>query len=132
MVLCKETVVAIEKFQTDVGIFILQTPRSTSKVSTWTETGLMPFKYRIWLRVAVYYWRIVNRKQDQILKECVKALQEQGVDDPLMRQILEIEKKIRSPITGLKLKELKEKVIERAVIFVLDIKREHGSLKSHP
>ena len=74
----------------------------------------------------------MNRKQDQILKECVKALQEQGVDDPLMRQILEIEKKIRSPITGLKLKELKEKVIERAVIFVLDIKREHGSLKSHP
>ena len=75
----------------------------------------------------MYYWRIVNRKQDQILKECVKALQEQGVDDPLMRQILEIEKKIRSPITGLKLKELKEKVIERAVILVLDIKREHGS-----
>ena len=69
----------------------------------------------------------MNRKQDQILKECVKALQEQGVDDPLMRQILEIEKKIRSPITGLKLKELKEKVIERAVILVLDIKREHGS-----
>ena len=49
-----------------------------------------------------------------------------------MRQILEIEKKMRSPITGLKLKELKEKVIERAVIFVLEIKREHGSLKSHP
>ena len=34
----------------------------------------MPFKYRILLRVAVYYWRIVNRKQDQILKECVKEL----------------------------------------------------------
>ena len=74
MVFSKETVVAFEKFQTDVRIFILQTPRSTSKVSIWTETGLMSFKYRILLRVAVYYWRIVNRKQDQILKECVKEL----------------------------------------------------------
>ena len=73
-VFSKETVVAYEKFQINVRIFILQTPRSTTKVSTWTETGLMPFKYRILLRVAVYYWRIVNRKQDQILKECVKEL----------------------------------------------------------
>ena len=45
---------------------------------------------------------------------------------------MEIEKKIRSPITGLKLKELKEKVIEGIFIFVLDKKREHGSLKSQP
>ena len=41
-------------------------------------------------------------------------------------------KQIRSPITGLKLKELTEKVIERVFIFVLDKKREHGSLKSQP
>ena len=85
MTLSKQTVGAIERIQTEVGNFILQTPRSTSKVSSWTEAGLMPFKYRIWLKVAVYYWRILHRKKDPILKECVKELRDQGADDPWMK-----------------------------------------------
>ena len=46
---------ALVKIQVEIGNFILQVPRSTSKVSTWTEAGLMPMKYRIWLRKARYY-----------------------------------------------------------------------------
>ena len=56
MTLSKQTVVAIEKIQTEVGNFILQNQRSTSKVSSWTEAGLMPFKYRIWLKVERYLY----------------------------------------------------------------------------
>ena len=80
-------------------------------------------------KVAAYYWRILNRKKDPILKGCVKELRDQGADDPWMKLILEIEGEIGTPIEGLK---LKEKVIERAVIFVLDEKREHVSLTSQP
>jgi len=78
-------------------------------------------------KVAAYYWRILNRKKDPILKGCVKELRDQGADDPWMKLILEIEGEIGTPIEGLK---LKEKVIERVVIFVLDEKREHVSLRS--
>ena len=56
LTLSKQTVGAIERIQTTVGNFILQTPRSTSKVSSWTEAGLMPFKYRIWLKVGKYLY----------------------------------------------------------------------------
>ena len=51
----QRTTEALEKIQVEIGNFILQVPRSTSKVSTWTEAGLMPMKYRIWLRKARYY-----------------------------------------------------------------------------
>ena len=132
MTLSKQTVGAIERIQTEIGNFILQTPRSTSKLLSWTEAGLMPFKYRIWMKVAVYYWRILNKKKDPILKGYVKEVQDQGADDPWIKLILEIEGEIGTPIEGLRLKELKEKVIERAVIFVLDEKREHVSLRSQP
>lgn len=92
----------------------------------------MPFKYRIWFKGAVYCWRILNSKKDPILKECVKELRDQGADDPGMKLILETEGEIGTPIEVLKLKELKEKVIERAVIFVLDEKMDHVSLRSQP
>ena len=92
----------------------------------------MPFKYRIWFKGAVYFWRILNSKKDPILKECVKELQDQGADDPWIKLILETEGEIGTPIEVLKLKELKEKVIERAVIFFLGEKRDHVSLRSQP
>ena len=77
----KRTTEALEKIQVENGNFILQVTRSTSKVSTWTEAGLMPMKYRICLRKARYYWRVVNKNQDPMLANCLKAVLENPEED---------------------------------------------------
>ena len=64
--------------------------------------------------MAVYYWRILNRKKDPILKECVKELRDQGADNPWKKLILKIKGEIGTPIEVLKLKELKEKVFRES------------------
>jgi len=107
-----------------IGNFIMQVPRSTSKVSTWTEAGLMPMKYRIWLRKARYYWRAINKKQDPILTECLKEAMENPEEDEWARDIKEIEEAIEANIPDLNLKQLREKVNDVAIGDVLDANRE--------
>ena len=126
------TTEALEKIQVEIGNFILQVPRSTSRVSTLTEAGLMPMKYRIWLRKARYYWRAINKKQDPILTECLKETMENPDEDEWARDIKEIEEAIETNIPDLSLKQLREKINDVAIGDVLDAKREHSSLQSQP
>ena len=128
----KRTTEALEKIQAEIGNFILQVPRSTSKVSTWTDAGLMPMKYRIWLRKARYYWRAVNKKQDPILTECIKEVMENHEEDEWAKDIKEIEEAIEANIPDLSLKQLREKVNDVAIREVLDVKSQHISLQSQP
>ena len=132
MSLSKNTVKKIESFQTAIGNFIRQVSSSTSKVSTWTEAGLMPIKFRIWTRKACYYWKMVNRKKDKILEGCLEELINQGEEDDWMKEILEIEKSISEKIPNLSLKKLKEAISDAAVRFVLEGKQEHRYLQAQP
>ena len=54
MWISNKTIGELEKLQSLVGKFILQIPGSSSKVSTWIDAGLMPIKYRIWLKQSRY------------------------------------------------------------------------------
>ena len=127
-----KTIESLEKIQGEVGNFILQVPHSTARVSSWTEAGLMPMKFRIWLRKARYYWRAVNKKKDPILTECLRMVLESPAEDEWARDIKEIEDAIRSNIPELKLSQLRKKVNDVAIEAILDAKQGLQSLQSQP
>ena len=114
------------------GNFILQVPYSTARVSSWTDAGLMPMKFRIWMRKARYYWRAVNKKKDPILTECLRLVLENPEEDEWARDIKEIEDAIKSNIPVLSLSQLRKKVNDVAIEAVLDAKQGLHSLQSQP
>ena len=81
MTLAKSTVKELEKIHCLVGNFILPTPNSTSQISSWMDTGLLPIKYRIWIKKAQFYREIITKKNDEYLQECNMGLIEMGQDD---------------------------------------------------
>ena len=63
MVVSKATVAELEKIQSSIARFILQVPRSTSKVIGYTDAGLMPIEHRIVARSLGYLQALTNRKK---------------------------------------------------------------------
>ena len=57
----------LDSIQHQVARFILQLPRSTSKVAGYMDGGFKPMKERIRERVALYVWDILHKKCDPIL-----------------------------------------------------------------
>ena len=80
MVVSKATVAELEKIQSSIARFILQVPRSTSKVIGYTDAGLMPIEHRIVARSLGYLQALTNRKKDPILKGVVASVLEDTSD----------------------------------------------------
>ena len=132
MSLKKETVAELEKIQTLIGNFILQVPVSTSKVASWLDAGLVPIKFRVWLNKARYFWKIMNKKKDEIIKECVQEMLDVTDEDPWIKDIREIEVAIGEPIQGMTIRGLKKAILEVAASDVLEAKQAHPSMSSMP
>ena len=115
-----------------ISNFILQVPSSTSKVASWLDAGLVPIKFRIWLYEARYFWKIINKKKDEIIKECVQEMLDETDEDLWIKDIREIEGGIGEPIKGMKIRGLKKAILEVAALDVLEAKQAHPSLNSMP
>ena len=132
MWISNKTIGELEKLQSLVGKFILQIPGSSSKVSTWIDAGLMPIKYRIWLKQSRYVWRLINKRNDDLLQGCLQEILEQDQENPWVQNLSEIENAINSSVATITKKQLHDKVVDAAVLFVLEKKIEHGSMQCMP
>ena len=126
------TVKEMEKIQGLIGSFILQVQPSTSKVAGWLDAGLMPIEYRIKLRKAMYYRKIGMNQSDSMITECLDEMSKEEEVDPWLKDIQYIEEELQANIIDLTKKKLKDKIINAAVQFVLDQKRQHKSVDCMP
>ena len=115
-----------------IGNFILQVPDSSSKVAGWIDAGLQPVRYRVMLRKSLYYWKLCNKTKDELLKECLQEVMEPGAEDQWFNGIKQIEEEIGTGIAGLTKTQVKSRVVDAAVQFVLNNKREHPSVICMP
>lgn len=106
MLFSKATVKELEKIQTSVGNFILQTPMSTSRTATWCDAGLMPIKYRIAQSKVRFVWKQINKSKDPIMRECLTELLSEGGKDAWMKDFLEMQKEIGISVTTMTLKQV--------------------------
>ena len=104
MLFSQATVKGLEKIQTSVGNFILQTPMSTSRTSTWCDAGLMPIKYRIATSKIRFIWKQINKSSDYNMRECLK--EKKGEQDPWLKDFLEIQKECNVFVTSMTLKKV--------------------------
>ena len=132
MTLGDATTKELEKVQRMVGNFILQVPDSSSKVAGWIDAGLLPIKYRLMLRKSLFYWKLCNKTKDVLLKECLQEVTDPGTEDQWFNDIKRIEEEIGTGIAGLTKTQVKTKVVDAAVQFVLYNKREHPSVTYMP
>ena len=86
MVVSKATVVELEKIQASVARFILQLPRSASKVVGYRDAGLLPIEHRIVARTLVVLQALSNKKKDPIIKGVLSSVLE-DVTDPWTAQV---------------------------------------------
>ena len=119
MCISNKTIGELENLQLLVGKFILQIPRLSSEVSTWIDAGLMPIKYRIWLRQGRYVWHFINKRKDDLLQGSLQEIFKQDQENPWVRNLSGIENAINSSVATITKKQLHAKVIDAAVLFVL-------------
>ena len=81
MLISKTTIEKLEMVQSQVARVILQLPRSASKVSGFTDAGLVPIADRIKERTGLYAWDLVNKRKDSLLKDVFASVMRSG-DDP--------------------------------------------------
>ena len=67
MMITDRVVNKLDSIQHQVARFILQLPRSTSKVEGYMDVGFKPMKDRIKELVAVYVWDILHKRRVPIL-----------------------------------------------------------------
>ena len=92
----------------------------------------MLIKYRIWLKQSRYVWRLSNKRNDDLLQGCLQEILEQDQENPWVQNLTEIENAINSSVATITKKQLHDKVVDAAVLFVLEKKIEHGSMHCMP
>ena len=114
-----------------VGRFILQVPASTSRALAWIDAGLMPMQYRIYMRQAGFIYDIFKTKNNPTL---LKILREQlnNPSDPWTKSWLKIEKTVGNIFSYKKKQLLQAAVTQKAVAFVMNVKRQHSTLNTTP
>ena len=133
MIFSEKIVKELETIQASIGTFILQIPKSSSKVAGWIDAGLRPMQYRLKSRKALYYWNISKNDKDVNLQECLKELESGETQyDPWILNVRKIEAEIQENIPRLTKPKLKSKLDDISINFVLDRKREHHSVGSLP
>ena len=84
------------------------------------------------LRKALYYWKICNKTKDELLKECLQEVMEPEAEDQWFNDINRIEEEIGISIAALTKTQVTSRIVDAAVQFVLDNKREHPSVICMP
>ena len=112
--------------------FIFQVPDSSSNVASWINAELQLIRYRVMLRKALYYWKICNKTKDELLKECLQEVMVPEAEDQWFNDIKQIEEEIGISIAALTTTQVTSRIVDAAVQFVLDNKREHPSVICMP
>ena len=127
----KSTITELERIQNMVGRFILQVPASTSRALAWMDAGLMPMQYRIYLRQAGFIYDIFNKKNNPTL---LKILREHldNPSDPWTKSWRKIESLVGNIFKFKKKQLLQIAVTQKAVAYVLNVKRQHSTIFTTP
>ena len=128
MVVSKTTVMELEKIQASVARFILQLPRSASKVVGYTDAGLMPIEHRIIARTLVFLQALSNKKKDPIIKGVLSSVFE-DVTDPWTTQVKAWSRMVGLPsVVGVSRARVWRQVEMWSVSKVQSMIKEHRSL----
>ena len=114
-----------------VGRFILQVPAATSRVMTWVDAGLMPMEHRIQKRQALFIWSIVRSKQNEFLIKIMDKLLDNRCD-PWVKSWMSIQRDVGVISDLERRQDLVKAMADRAVKFVMKVKRSHPSVGGLP
>ena len=127
----KSTVMELERIQNMIGRFILQVTASTSRALAWIDEGLMPMAYRILNKQALYIYNILKTKRNLTLLKILRQSLEYP-DDPYTKSWMKIESQIGLIVNFKKKSHLQAALTNKAVAFVLSVKRQHSTLNTAP
>ena len=127
----KSTVMELERIQNMIGRFILQVPASTSRALAWIDAGLMPMEYRIHNKQALFIYNILKTKRNLTLLKILRQSLEYP-DDPYTKSWMKIESQIGLIVNFKKKSHLQAALTNKAVAFVLNVKRQHSTLNTAP
>ena len=120
----------LDSIQHQVARFILQLPRSTSKVAGYMDAGFKPMKDRIRERVALYVWGILHKKCDPILSSVFDAAI--AAHDPWARMVGDLVSELGFEAFDGPKSRLRKRLTEAAVRGVLGQKNQLASLSCMP
>ena len=127
----KSTVRELERIQNMIGRFILQVPASTSRALAWIDAGLMPMSYRILNKQALFIYSIIKTKNNPILSKILRQALEHPAD-AYTKSWMKIEAQVGLIANYAKKTHLQAAITQRAVAFVLSVKRQHSTLNTTP
>ena len=127
----KSTVRELERIQNMIGRFILQVPASTSRALSWIDAGLMPMSYRILNKQALFIYSIIKTKNNPILSKILRQALEHPAD-AYTKSWMKIEAQVGLIANYAKKTHLQAAITQRAVAFVLSVKRQHSTLNTTP
>ena len=131
MVLSNGVIRKLDSIQHQVARFILQLPRSSSKVAGYMDAGFKPMRDRIKERVAVYVWEIMHKKRDPILSSTFDAVIG-ARDDPWARMVGELVAELGLDVFEGPKSRLKKRLTETMINGVLEQRRQLVSLNCMP
>ena len=127
----KSTIKELERIQCMVGRFILQVPAATSRVMSWVDAGLMPLEHRIQKRQALFIWAVVRSKHNGVLIKVLGELLDNRCD-PWVKSWMSIQRDIGVISDFERRQDLVKAMADRAVKFVMKVKRSHPSVGAIP
>ena len=131
MVLSNGVIRKLDSIQHQVARFILQLPRSSSRVAGYMDAGFKPMRDRIKERVAVYVWEIMHKKRDPILSSIFDAVIG-ARDDPWARMVGDLVAELGLDVFEGPKSRLKKRLTETMINGVLEQKRQLVSLNCMP
>ena len=118
-------------------------PSSCSYEAVYLETGILPVRFILKGRRLMYYWTLLNKSEDELVKKFFDIQKEHSVKDDWIEQIqndlnsLDIdlnEQEIKVMKKEVFKSALKKKLQEKATVFLMNYREKHSktqNLKSY-
>ena len=73
-VVSQSCVQKIDSIQHQIARFILQLPKTASKVCGYVDAGIKPIQDRLDARTMMFAWKVLNDKRSQMLKQIMNMV----------------------------------------------------------
>ena len=118
---------------------LFSTPSSCSYEAVFLETGCLPIRFIIQGRRLMYYWTLLNKSDDELVKKFFDVQKQFSDSDDWIRQVEDDKKSLGIDLSedAIRLmkkdkfeKMVKEKLYEKAREFLFKIKEGHSKTKN--
>ena len=113
-------------------------PSSCSYEAVYLETGILPVRFILQGRRLMYYWTLLNKSENELVKKVFDIQKEHSVKDDWIEQIKDDLKSLEIELTEQEIKDMgkepfknivKKKLKDKAADFLFSYKAKHSKTK---